>query len=91
MKKPPRRPQLPRSAFRIATARLRCVSSPYHVVWRPGWTSDAGRAPAITRAVSTMISGRIEVSVKAHSGVLSATCFLSSSKPVVYASTYSRS
>ena len=91
MKNPPRRPQLPTSAFRIATARLRCVSSPYHVVWRPGWMSDAGRAPAMTRAVSTMTSGRIVVSVKAHSGVLSATCFFSSSKPVAYVSTYSRS
>ncbi len=75
----------------MATARERCVSSPYHVVWRPGWTSEAGRAPAMTRAVSTIVSGAMPVSVNAHSGVLSSTCFLSSSKPVVYFSTYSRS
>jgi len=39
------------------------------------------------RAVSTIRSGGIEVSVKAHSGVLSARCVFSSSKPVAYLST----
>ena len=38
----------------------------------------------MTRAVSTIVSGAMPVSVKAHSGVLSSTCFLSSSKPVAY-------
>ena len=50
-KKPPSRPNPPSSALRIAIARERCVSSPYQAVRRPGWTREAGRAPAMNRAV----------------------------------------
>ncbi len=71
----------------MATARRRCVSSPYQVTWRPGWISDAGRLPAMRRAVSRMTSALIPVIGYAHSGVLSATCFDSSSKPVAFLAT----
>jgi hypothetical protein len=42
-------------------ARSRCVSSPYQTVWRPGWTSEAGFADAMKRAVSRISSGRMPV------------------------------
>ena len=71
----------------MAMARARWVSSPYQVTWRPGWTSEAGRAPAMKRAVSTIVEAGIVVSVKAHSGVLSATWAFSSSRPMAYFST----
>jgi len=66
---PPRRPQLPINALSSAMARLRCVSSPYQVTRRPGWTSVAGRWRAISRAVSRIACGSIPVSAYAHSGV----------------------
>ena len=66
----------------MAMARARCVSSPYQVVWRPGWMSEAGRAAEMNRAVSRINSGRMPVMAQAHSGVLSATCFYSSSRPI---------
>ena len=71
----------------MAMARERWTSSPYQVTWRPGWTSEAGRAPAMKRAVSTIVEAGIVVSVKAHSGVLSATWARSSSRPTAFFST----
>ena len=72
-------------------ARARCVSSPYQVTWRPGWTTTAGFAAPIARAVSRIWSAGRVVMASAHSGVKSRTWAASSLKPIACASTYSLS
>ena len=47
----------------MAMARDRWVSLPYQVTWRPGWTSVAGRAAAIIRAVRRIWSARCPCAV----------------------------
>ena len=69
-------------------ARLLCVSSPYHVAWRPGWTRVAGRCRAISRAVSRILSGSMPVSGHAHSGVKGWISAAKASKPKPWAATY---
>ena len=68
------------SAVMIAIARRRWVSSPYQVVWRPGWIRLRGLWAEMNRAVSRMSSGLRPVMGCAHSGVLPWMCFFSSSK-----------
>ena len=84
---PPLRPQLPSSADSSATARLRCVSSPFQLTRRPGWMIVAGRNRANSRAVVRIIAASMPVSTAAHSGVYCPISATNLSKPWPYLST----